>query len=162
MTPLHTIRLAGPWEVTPLVRHAPDAAGRWGPVAGPLPAAARQTLPGDWSAALGPEFYGRVALTRGFHWVAPLVGGERVWLVVERVRGRAEIALDGHPLGTTDSSGGGAAFDVTERLARRNTLRVTVEWPAIDPATGAAVDDAWRGEAGGGLVGEVRLEVRRG
>ena len=64
-----------------------------------------------------------------------------MWLVFERVVGPAEVRLNDELLGAIDGSG---AFDVTDRLAKRNVLEVVV----------VATDD------GCGIVGDVVLEIR--
>jgi hypothetical protein len=95
----------------------------------------RVTMPGSWG-----RFAGRARYRRRFGYPGRIDGFERVWLTFERVADRGEATLNGTPLGACEGRG---EFDVTELLRTRNELVVEVE-----------------GGPGGGLVGEVALEVR--
>jgi hypothetical protein len=66
--------------------------------------------------------------------------GERVWLVCENLPGPAEVSVNGTVLGPP--AAGAFAADVTDHLRPRNAVVVAV--------------------AGGGPLGEVRLEIRSG
>jgi hypothetical protein len=126
----HRIRLRGPWECEPLSR---DTQGP--PV--------RVTMPCRWGevglACLG----GRVRCRRRFGFPGRIDPHERVWLTTAGVSDRAEVALNGTLLGRVEGAAP-AEFDVTDLLHSRNELIAEVEGPA----------------EGGGLWGEVALEVR--
>jgi hypothetical protein len=94
-------------------------------------------MPCRWDAA------GRVRFRRRFGYPGRIDAHERVWLTFAGVGGGAEVSLNGRPLGRRDG-GGPFEFEVTPLLGPRNELVADVE------AT-----------AGGGLWGEVALEVRR-
>lgn len=138
----------------------------------PGTAPARQTLPDDWSATLGPGFRGRVLYRRRFNRPTGLDAHNRVWLVIEGVDPRGHFALNGHALGTIDGYALPVESDVTELLAAANVLEVEVELPAEVapsrahpplPAAGRllpAIPRPGREHLAGGLVGEVRLEIR--
>src|SRR5262245_8125262 len=122
----HRIRLRGPWQVRP---HAADAA------------AGTMTFPGTLRDGGWAGFAGRVSFYRRFGRPSNLGARETVWLVFESVVGRATIRLNDEDLGTLDGAG---SFEVTGRLAARNTLEVAVD----------AAND------GSGITGEVALEIR--
>jgi hypothetical protein len=103
-------------------------------------------MPGDWSASLGRDFYGRVEFTRYFNRPTGLEPSLSVWIVVESVVSHGSVVLNDAPLGSAGDES--AEFDVTQLLAERNCLRIEVE-----------STDRMRC---GGIVGEVRLEIRGG
>ena len=65
---MHTIRLRGPWQLEPVFRYV-RACRRGVRSVRPdeLPAAAKMTMPADWSAAFGDDFLGRVRYVRTFN-----------------------------------------------------------------------------------------------
>jgi hypothetical protein len=152
----HIIRLRGPWELEPLARY----------VAGgdplceetrDLPAGGRVSVPGDWGELLGTDFIGRVRYTRRFNCPTNLGHGQRVWLALDGADPRADVVLNGRPIGQVDGYQATTRFDITAAIQPHNGLTVEVCMP------GAVFhDDACRpGRAGqpGGLIGEVRLEI---
>jgi hypothetical protein len=132
----HRIRLRGPWQCEPLAR-----AGGPGE---PLPAPRQMTMPCQWSEGGLPGFAGRVRFRRRFGYPGRIDAHERVWLTFTGVCGRADVTLNGTPLGRRDGAAGPFEFEVTALLRPRNELAVEVESPADR----------------GGLWGEVALEVR--
>lgn len=157
----HRIRLRGPWELELLARYV--AAGQGvaaaAEVAEGLPPATRVDVPGDWGRLLGAEFRGRVRYRRAFH-APPLSEGEAVWLVVDGVDALGSAALNGEPLGPIPGYAAPAQFDITQRVRPYNLLAIEVKMP---PAADEQAGTLRPGRAGmpGGLIGEVRLEVRR-
>jgi hypothetical protein len=123
---VHRIRLRGPWQVRPHADGVP--AGSMS-----VPVTLRD---GGWAG-----FAGRVSFYRRFGRPSKLGSKETVWLVFERIVGRADVRLNDEPLGALDEA---RSFDVTGRLAARNSLEVIVD----------ATDDRC------GIVGEVALEIR--
>ena len=123
--PTHPIRLRGPWDVRP---------------EGSAPAG-RMTVPGTLRDGGWAGFAGRVSFYRRFTRPSNLTDRETVWLIFERVLGPAEVRLNHDRLGALSGAG---RFEITKRLAARNSVEVVVE----------ATDD------GCGLVGDVRLEIR--
>ena len=175
----HVIRLRGPWQYRPLTRFD----------LGPLPPPGRVELPTDWGATLGDEFRGRVRYERSFNPPTHLDPHERVWLVIEGAGARADVSLNGHPLGTVEGYALASEWDITEGIGRRNVLSIDVELldlendetgesrnsalrtphPALDPpgrrhgsapATGDLPLRTGRSDLPGGPTGQVRLEIR--
>jgi hypothetical protein len=147
---MHIIRLRGPWQVEAVARYVRQGDGTFRSTSDDLPAAARVTMPADWSAVLGRDFLGRVRYVRTFQKPTGLEDGERVFLVVEGARSAGVIALSRKRLGEAPGR-----FEITEMLEDHNRLEIVVEHPVLD-ASGAAKDDVG---ITGGLVGEVRLEI---
>ncbi|WP_254511661.1 hypothetical protein [Anatilimnocola floriformis] len=104
--------------------------------------AVETTMPGDWSA-LGADFAGPAQFIRHFGLPTNL-SQERVSLVIESVHARATIELNDQSLGLQLAAEGSRRYEVTGRLQLRNALRITLELA---------------GQAGPGLLGEVRLEI---
>jgi hypothetical protein len=122
----HRIRLRGPWEVRP---HADGVS------------AGTMTLPGTLRDGGWAGFTGRVSFYRRFGRPSNLGPKETVWLVFENVVGRAAVRLNDEDLGPVNGTG---SFEVTDRLAARNSLEVIVD----------ATDDRC------GIAGQVVLEIR--
>ena len=164
----HSIRLRGPWDYEPLARSAPASALEAGAESGQsepadlepvLPPPGRVKMPTDWGDSLGAEFFGRVRYCRRFNRPRGLEPHESVWLVLDGADGWADISLNGEPLGRAGGYALAARFDVTESLAERNELIVDVTLPHPD-AAGEQALRAGCENLPGGLVGEVRLEIR--
>ena len=108
---MHTIRLRGPWQLSPA--SAAD------------PTAIETNVPGDWSA-LGADFAGPAHFIRKFGLPTNL-SQERISLVIEQVHPRGHIELNGQLLGTQTAADGPRQYEVTKLLQLRNTLRIEVE-----------------------------------
>lgn len=148
MTPLHIIRLRGPWDYQPLARFVLGAEGVQREEASDgLPPGGRQLMPGDWSGTLGREFIGRVRFERAFHCPTNLTASDRVDLLVEQVETQATVALNDSPLGQIATGERSWVAEITRLLRPRNWLSIVVECHG----------DC---DVAGGLVGEVRLEIR--
>ncbi|MCA9249115.1 MAG: hypothetical protein KDA42_18460 [Planctomycetales bacterium] len=140
----HTIRLRGPWLLRPLgADEAPASSEADYPHD-------RVQVPDDWTATLGAMYRGRAEYRRRFHRPTGLEIGEAVFLVFDGVRSRGMVQLNGAPLGCVDEAGG--EFDISAQLDEPNILLVRVEHTAEPTADQAARP--------GGIVGEVRLEIR--
>lgn len=122
----HRIRLRGPWEAAWIDEHTAE------------PVFQRFHFPGAWRELAGPPAP-RAVLRRGFSRPANLDADERVTLVCEGLPESAAARLNGQPL-----SPSGGRWDITERLALRNSLEL--ELPAVSPEAPI-------------LLGEVRLEI---
>lgn len=125
MSEPYRIRLRGPWEVVP---HAVGAAR------------GRMIVPGTLRDGGWPGYVGPVSFYRRFGKPSNLGTTDRVRLAFERVTGRAEVYLNGEPIGDLAGSG---SFDVTGRLRERNILAIEM----------TAMDDEC------GIVGDVVLEI---
>jgi beta-galactosidase/beta-glucuronidase len=160
MSEPHIIRLRGPWELQPLARYVAAGDAGFREETGDLPPGGKVSVPGDWGELLGPDFIGRARYTRRFNCPTNLQAGERVWLALDGVDPRAEVALNGQPIGQAHGYQATTRFDITPALQEHNVLAVEVCMP------GASFDDEGcrPGRAGrpGGLIGEVRLEIGRG
>jgi hypothetical protein len=140
----HRIRLRGPWECEPLARLRVGPDGQVEPLDGPMPPRCRMTMPCCWDEGGLAGFAGRVRFLRRFGYPGRIDAHERVWLTFAGVHDTAEVWLNGRPLGRRAGADGPFEFEVTDLLRERNELAVIVEAPA----------------GGGGLWGEVALEVR--
>ncbi len=103
--PMHTIRLRGPWQLEPVFRYVLRTDGGFERSEESLPAATKQQMPGDWSAALGGDFLGRVRYVRPFNAPPGLMPDERVWLVVEPQRSQARVMMSEETLGDVSADG---------------------------------------------------------
>jgi hypothetical protein len=154
---MHTIRLRGPWQLEPVFRYVLRPDGGYDRHADGLPAAAKLTMPADWSAVFGGDFFGRVRCVRTFNSPSGLQPDERVWLVVEPQRSLARVVMAEETLGVVAASGPSQRFDVTHRLSSHNRLEIFVDHPATLDGSSIVGDSAF--VPPGGLVGEVRLEI---
>ncbi len=152
----YVIRLRGPWEFQPLERMVLVAAGEYRRQTDQLPPGGRARVPDDWHEALGVEFRGRVRYTRRFNCPTNLGARDRVWLVCEGADHRASVAMNEQALFEMVGAEHPAGHDVTEMLQPRNTVTIDV---SLDPEDTARPPDR-QGKAGG-LIGEVRLEIRQ-
>lgn len=155
---LHVIRLRGPWQLEPIERYLIGGDGQCVRSTDVLPPTTRATMPADWSESLGRGFRGSVRYHRVFQWLTPLETGEQAYLVVEPPRSRGIVSLGGEVLGEVVWGGPPGRFHVTQRLRDRNRLEIVVEHPVLD-ARRRPDDDDVLPLPGGGLVGEVRLEI---
>lgn len=154
----HAIRLRGPWDYRVLARFVQLPSGSNCEDTASLPAPGRIGMPADWGASLGADFRGRVLYARSFHKPTGLGPADRVALVFERVDFVATVRLNSRTMGEIRWEQGRSEFDVTAGLARSNQLEVEIESCPVS-------SDAQRvGREGlpGGLIGEVRLEIRVG
>ena len=164
---MHIIRLRGPWQLTPVKRWDLQPDGTYRPADHGLPAAVKMTMPADWSAAFGADFFGRVAYRRVFHRPTGLDNGERVFLVVEAARSEACVTLKKALVGFVHAGETLGRFDITERLEDDNELEIFVDHPAVMLIEGHPDFNALQSEVGdpvrlppGGLIGDVRLEIQ--
>lgn len=157
----HIIRLRAPWQLQALVRYVPLGPGEFQERTADLPPAAKAEVPGDWTELLGAEFLGRVRYTRSFNCPTNLDPNERVWLICDGVDAAAEFSLNGTSIFTLAGADRRGSCDVTAHLRPRNLLSVDV---SLLPSGHAqhVPRAAGRAGRGGGISGEVRLEIRRG
>lgn len=101
------------------------------------------TMPSTWAQAGFVGFRGGMLHTRRFGCPTGLEPGDRLMLCATGLVGTGSATLDGEPLGPVE--GGGFRFDITARVRPRNSLTI----------------DLTHDDDGGGLPGEVRLEVER-
>jgi hypothetical protein len=80
-----------------------------------------------------------------------LTSRDRVWLVIEGAGCRGTASLNDEPLGELAGDGATSEFDITDRLLPRNLLRLDLDLPQNETASG---------ERTGAPFGEARLEIR--
>jgi len=155
----HIIRLRAPWQLQALVRYGPVGSGELQEQSADLPPAAKAEVPGDWTQLLGADFFGRVRYSRSFNCPTNLDPNERVWLVCEGVDGTADFTLNGTPIFALAGAERSGSCDITSQLRPQNQLTVDV---TLLPAGHAEHKPRAAGRAGlgGGITGEVRLEIR--
>jgi len=149
----HAIRLRGPWDYQVLARSV-ERGGKVELSGADLPPPGRVTMPTDWGDSLGGDFRGQVLYRRKFNGPTGIAPTLRVWLVFDGADAAAVVALNNTRLGRVDGPGCRAEFDVTLLVRQHNTITAIVEKPFLDDEAGD------RANVPGGLVGEVRLEIR--
>lgn len=134
MNETHRIRLRGPWQVA-AIECTSDST---------LPNPSRMTIPCAWRDGGWVGFRGRALHSRAFGKPTRLDANEHIYLVIEPATGIGVARLNGQVLGElrADST---IESDVTGLLKLRNLLEIEI----------AADHD------GGGVTGEVSLEIRR-
>lgn len=144
----HEINLRGPWQyqVLETARGTPAALS------------GRISLPASWAETLGADFRGRVKYTRSFAAPTNIAAQERVWLLIDGVDHTGVISLNGVELARLEGYLSHTSLDVTDRLKPRNELVVEIALPE-DPE--GKLPRCGRHGRAGGLLGEVRLEVRQ-
>ncbi len=143
----HPIRLHGPWDYEVLSGETAGAKS------------GRVKLPCDWGASLGREFRGCVRYRRTFRSPSGLEPHEHVWLVCEGADARAEVQLNGQPVGHIRGYALRSDFEITGLIREHNELLLDVNMPAESVAASLRPG---REQLPGGPIGEVRLEVRSG
>jgi hypothetical protein len=159
MTASHVIRLRGPWEYEALARTRIAADGSRLISRENLPPPGRTHLPADWGATLGPDFRGLVRYTRRFGLPTHLDPHDQVSLVIDGVDFFGSVQFNGTPLGAMQGYNQPTAFEVRQLLAPRNMLLIEVELPVYESPAAGPVRPG-RENLPGGLIGEVRLEIR--
>ncbi|MDX1964883.1 MAG: hypothetical protein SFX18_17165 [Pirellulales bacterium] len=153
----HSIRLRGPWLLTPLAQPWELSASQGNERAGGLSAPVIQRLPADWRDVLGAGFLGTVAYERSFGLPSNLAPGDQVRLVYDFAPGQsAEVLrlrcwLNGDLL-ADEQRGTGYVWQVAGKLISRNHLRLEVTQTPV-PKDAQAIEEAR------GLTGVVRLEI---
>ena len=158
-SPIHKIRLRGPWSCEPLAWTQLLADGSLQVVTRPLPPPGTLTLPADWSAIAGADFRGRVKFTRRFGRPTGLDAHTCVMLVVDAGDQRVTIELNGESLGEMDADHSPWRQDVTARLQSANELVIVVELPETTQDSPPLARPGRSPADPGGLIGEVRLEI---
>ena len=154
----HRIRLAGPWRYHALWEYRQAEDGSLRVVDASEKGTAR--MPCDWGESLGAAFRGRVRYQRVFHWPAPLVDEESLWLALDGVDSIADIWLNDALIGqVTRESAFPRRIEISDRVLEQNRLVIEVE---CRPYPSEPEERRIRGDRvglPGGLFGEVRLEV---
>jgi hypothetical protein len=155
----HPIRLRGPWEYEPLAWTRLRADGLIEALPREVPPPGRLLLPGDWGGVLGQEFRGRVRFTRSFNPPTGIDPGEQIWLLIEGVDYFGTATLNEQLLGDLWGYAEPHEYDISTLVGPRNRLVIEVDLPELAPDA-PPLDRPGREHLPGGLIGEVRLEIR--
>ena len=156
---MHTIRLRGPWQYTPLAHTYWTEAAVSIECDTDVPAPGRLTLPSDWEPVLGKDFRGKVLFQRQFNLPTGLHESSIVQLSVESVDAMATLYLNHHTLGNIALEQSSATFEIQQHLEPTNLLEIAVDLPTTD-AHSAALPRAGRtDQQAGGITGEVQLVI---
>ena len=153
---LHTIRLHGPWQATVVRTDQWDSALDLDST----PKHQKVKIPGNWNDWLGSQFRGVVGYQRSFGLPTNLSDHQEIWLVVERVNLHAEIWLNEECLGKHEFDAEPFRLPVRSIMQARNRLRIEIELP-VERVGLAASPEVLAEQSGGGLIGEVRLEIEQ-
>lgn len=157
----HRINLRGPWDVQPLSATRLRRDGSSEALPGPVPPPLKMRLPARWHDAGLPGFQGRVRFRRNFSWPKELASYERLWLVLLGVDWRADVFLNGEPLGSFTGPFLPHEIEITRHVRDRNELTIDVDCPKADPLSAQQFLRRGKLGPGGGLWGTVAVEVRR-
>lgn len=105
-------------------------------------------MPKDWRAVFG-EVSGRARFRRKFHRPTNLEPHESVFVVLTEVRGEGRVRLNDLSIGSFDSKGESAEFEISSSMKSFNELDVEI---TFDPTS--------EEDTSGGLFGVVALEIR--
>ena len=153
---MHSIRLRGPWQYTPIATTRWTADGQSQETGTTVPEPGKMKIPCDWSDTLGANFHGKVLFQRYFHQPAGLADGDVVRLSIEQVNALADVFLNHEAIGCVAAKSGSVAFDIEDKLEPRNLLEIIVDFPALDDQSDALTTIT---EVAGGITGEVQLEI---
>ncbi len=156
---MHTIRLRGPWNYSPLCRTVWTAAGASQEIDGPVPAAGRLKIPANWQETLGEDFFGRVRYQRSFHCPTGLTEQDQVFIVIDQVDALGSVTLNDQHLGDIPPGADPTRFEITILLQQRNQLEIIVDLPLTDSDSADLIRPNRKQEAGG-LIGEVKIEIQ--
>jgi hypothetical protein len=124
-----------------------------------LPRGGRIQAPGDWGPLFGSDFFGAARFSRRFGLPTNLTPSDHVWLVVDGVDYYGAVELNGAALGSVVGYSEPTQFDITPMLRASNLLTIDIELPESGPGA-PRLDRPDREALPGGLIGEVRLEIR--
>lgn len=153
---MHTIRLRGPWQFTPLATTYWSDSAESQETGIEVPPPGTMKIPNDWSDTLGDSFHGKVLFQRYFHKPTGLEQGDLVQITLTEVNALATVFLNHEAIGTGDVSQGKSTFEVTDKLELRNLLEVIIDFPALDAKS--APLNTIEGRTGG-ITGEVQIEI---
>ncbi len=138
----HSIRLKGPWALSVIQGDTTTDSFRCTP-------------PHDWTSELGSGFQGVVEYERKFNSPTNLNPNQVVELVVGAVDYCGFVILNGQKLGAIEFENLESRFQIQEELVGHNRLQIRVEMPADVSRKSRGA----RSNLGGGLLGEVRLDI---
>ena len=153
---MHSIRLRGPWQYTPIATTRWTEDGQSEETGTSVPEPGKMKIPCDWSDSLGNNFRGKVLFQRHFHQPTGLADGDVVRIRIEQINAWADVFLNHEAIGSTSAKSGSVTFDIEDKLEPRNLLEIVVDFPAVDDQSDALSTIP---ELSGGITGEVQLEI---
>ncbi len=153
---MHSIRLRGPWQFTPIATTYWTQEGVSQETGTDVPSPGTMTIPGDWSDTLGPHFYGKVLFQRHFHKPTGLEEGDTIQIRLEQVNALADVFLNHEAIGSASAERGSVALVIERELEPRNLLEIMVDFPQLDQNSSSLVTIE---NLAGGILGEVQLEI---
>ena len=153
---MHSIRLRGPWQYTPIATTRWTEDGQSEETGTSVPEPGKMKIPCDWSDSLGSNFRGKVLFQRHFHQPTGLADGDVVRIRIEQINALADVFLNHEAIGSTSAKLGSVTFDIEDKLEPRNLLEIVVDFPALDDQSHALSTIP---ELSGGITGEVQLEI---
>ena len=153
---MHSIRLRGPWQYTPLATTRWTRACQSEETGTEVPCPGTMNIPCDWSNALGQDFQGKVLFQRHFHKPTGLQDEDNVRIRIEQVNALADVFLNHEAIGTVKAEDGSTFFDIEDKLEHRNLLEIIVDFPLVDDQSGQLVTIQ---DLSGVITGEIQLEI---
>ena len=123
------MRLHGPWQYEWLSQDPSDSI---------VPRTGRVKIPIQWKSLFG-DVAGKACFRRRFHKPTNLEAHERVYIVLEEIKGRVQISINDSVLGTADNPQETIDYEITEYLEPFNELSVEIEF---DPAATSRKEDS--------------------
>ena len=153
---MHTIRLRGPWQYTPIATTRWTKSGQSEETSTEVPPPGSMKIPCDWSDSLGSTFRGKVLFQRHFHKPTGLEDGDCIRIRIDQVNALAEVFLNHKVIGSISVENGSTAFEIEDELEPRNLLEILIDLPLVDEESAnlITVDGL-----SGGITGEVQLEI---
>ena len=103
---MHSIRLRGPWQYTPLATTRWTRACQSEETGTEVPCPGTMNIPCDWSNSLGQDFQGKVLFQRHFHKPTGLKDEDNVRIRIEQVNALADVFLNHEAIGTVKAEDG--------------------------------------------------------
>ena len=128
--PIHRMHLKGPWFYEWLDGpHGTESDDDDVTLDSPLLSDSRIRMPSSMNDSFG-KVSGRVVFRRRFQQPTNLDDNEQVHIAFDGIGGRADIAVNGQPLGSVENNSETVSFDMTKLLELSNELTVdlTISW----------------------------------
>ena len=156
---MHTIRLRGPWQYTPLAHTYWTADGQSQESNTDVPPPGRLKLPADWSSELGADFRGKVLFQRTFHCPTGLQENDIVQVQIDSVDALGTVYVNNNTVGELELGQSNLSFEIQQHLEATNLLEILVDLPAIDDASAPLPRPNRAPDQAGGITGEVQLNI---
>ena len=156
---MHTIRLRGPWQYTPLAHTYWTSNGQSQEYDTAVPPPGRIKLPADWSIELGGDFRGKVLFQRTFHCPTGLQDNDVVQVQIDSVDALGTVYVNNNTVGEIQLGQSNLSFEIQQHLEATNLLEILVDLPAIDDASAPLPRPNRAPDQAGGITGEVQLNI---